>query len=297
MNCKQVQKLLSGYIDRAVSEIQEREIVLHLESCKTCQREFEQLKKTMEMVRNLSPVSAPGGFAESVMEKIHQKQATTGKLRFWLAGIACAEIVAVVLIYRFQSPTRIVFEPQESGIEMQQKIVEKSLPKTKENRKTIVERKQEKVVYALKSDAGKQEKPEILIQIDARERKTLAFARDETVSGEKNGIGLTDRSQTLVMKETKGGLPSASTIAEKPAKRDTKSEIYQWITDVGGKILSEQQMSETEVSYLIIAEIPGSVYKDFLNNLNTQFYIKNYDSTKDFIISETFVTIRLQIFK
>ncbi|MCM8825258.1 MAG: anti-sigma factor, partial [Candidatus Omnitrophica bacterium] len=100
MNCKEIQKILSDYLDRAVSESQNEEIDLHLESCKTCQSEFEQLQKTISMVGDLPSVSAPDGLVGSVMEKIQEKQAIRGKLRFWLAGIACAEIVAFVLIYK-----------------------------------------------------------------------------------------------------------------------------------------------------------------------------------------------------
>ncbi|MCM8814967.1 MAG: anti-sigma factor [Candidatus Omnitrophica bacterium] len=308
MNCKEIQKILSDYLDRAVSESQNEEIALHLESCKTCQSEFEQLQKTISMVRDLPSVSAPAGLVGSVMEKIQEKQAIRGKLRFWLAGIACAEIVAFVLIYKLHSPVKIVFEPQKPDIEMQQKIVEKSLPQTKENRETIVERKQEKVVYVLKRDAEKQEKPEILIQIDARQQKTLAFARGEKVYKEKSVItpsediflqrGKPGDLQDRVMEGTEKQLPAASSqIPERPDELDLKTEIYQWITGAGGKILSEQQTSETEISSLIIANIPGSVYKDFLENLNRKFNVANYNSIKAIVPSEDFVTIKLQIFK
>lgn len=112
MECREVQKRLSAYIEKVVSPKQKALIDAHLKGCKKCKRALADLKKTVTYVQKLEEVEPPAWLTQKVMAKVRSEaEAKRGILQkiFYpfhikipLEAIALI-LVAVGTIYIFRS--------------------------------------------------------------------------------------------------------------------------------------------------------------------------------------------------
>lgn len=70
MNCKELLKYMDDYINRTSSSNLTHDIELHLSVCPNCAKLARELECTSLMVRSLSRLNAPAGFAENVKRRI-----------------------------------------------------------------------------------------------------------------------------------------------------------------------------------------------------------------------------------
>ncbi len=70
MECKDIQKRLSAYLEKAVSPQQKTAIDAHLQECKRCRQDLADLKRTIEYVRRLEEVEPPRWLAQRVMARV-----------------------------------------------------------------------------------------------------------------------------------------------------------------------------------------------------------------------------------
>ena len=73
MECGEVQKRLSAYIEKAVSPKQKALIDAHLKGCKRCKRALADLKKAVEYVQKLEEVEPPTWLAQKVMAQVRSE--------------------------------------------------------------------------------------------------------------------------------------------------------------------------------------------------------------------------------
>jgi hypothetical protein len=73
MECKDMQKRLSAYLDKAVSSKQKKAIDAHLKQCKRCRRYLVDLQKTIGYVQQLAEVEPPKWLAQRVMAQVRQE--------------------------------------------------------------------------------------------------------------------------------------------------------------------------------------------------------------------------------
>ncbi len=70
MECKDIQKRLSAYIEKAVSPKQKALIDAHLKQCKRCRQELADLKRTVKYVQQLEEIEPPRWLAQRVMARV-----------------------------------------------------------------------------------------------------------------------------------------------------------------------------------------------------------------------------------
>lgn len=70
MNCDEIQKHLSEYLDNRLDDAQRREIEKHLASCPRCLPEAKLLSAGIKGVADLPEVEPPAGFSQRVMARI-----------------------------------------------------------------------------------------------------------------------------------------------------------------------------------------------------------------------------------
>ena len=112
MECREVQKRLSAYIEKVVSPKQKALIDAHLKGCKKCKRALADLKKTVTYVQKLEEVEPPAWLTKKVMARVRSEaEAKRGILhkiffpfhiKIPLEAIALM-LVAVGTIYIFKS--------------------------------------------------------------------------------------------------------------------------------------------------------------------------------------------------
>jgi len=113
MNCEEIKSLLFDYLTQRLDEGLNKQVKLHLKTCKTCQKEIEELKKLFKLLDIAKPPRLHEDFAEKVMERIEAKfpspkeslwQRWLNALSYFLKPIPVLAttviILAIVIVYQ-----------------------------------------------------------------------------------------------------------------------------------------------------------------------------------------------------
>lgn len=103
-------EILSKYINGEISGQELYKLETHIKTCKNCQTELEELKKTILAIKTLQRTLAPDSILVNVRERIKEKQrfSITERLRRWLVfpiqskfvpAIATVVVVLLVITY------------------------------------------------------------------------------------------------------------------------------------------------------------------------------------------------------
>ena len=102
MECKDIQKRLSAYIEKAVSSKQKAAIDKHLKQCKGCRQDLADLKKTIQYVQQLKDVEPPRWLAQRVMARVRaeaeQKPGIVKRLFYPIHIKIPLEAIAVIFL-------------------------------------------------------------------------------------------------------------------------------------------------------------------------------------------------------
>jgi len=102
MECREIKKRLSAYLEKAVSPQQKALIDEHLKKCKGCRQDLADLKKTIKYVQRLEEVEPPPWLAQKVMarvrEEAEQKPGILKKLFYPFHIKLPLEAIAVIFI-------------------------------------------------------------------------------------------------------------------------------------------------------------------------------------------------------
>jgi len=74
MSCKDIERKLSPYLEEIVSSEEKKQIENHLSSCQMCRRAFEELKRTVALVKGLEQVESPPWFTQKIMSRVRVEQ-------------------------------------------------------------------------------------------------------------------------------------------------------------------------------------------------------------------------------
>lgn len=300
MNCKKIQNLLSDYIEGLVSEAEKKEIQQHLEVCDRCNLEYQKIEKIIKILRSLPEKNAPDYFSEKVIQKITEKQKKRPKLALWLGRIALAEIAGLILIVVLKQPYQSEIIPQPEKIQtaqkIQQKVETKKTEKQPVNHKKIEKFALEKEI-AEKKQAQEQDVSLLAMRetetMDMTEKKRLeskaqepSFAAVEPIPEKSKPMAKSIFKDSIAGDQLKGSLSETTSL---------ETEIIKYIRSANGKIISDSILDETIVSRLIVAEIPALNYQNLVSQLRSGD--KRYLEIKETLVSETTVTVKIQVFK
>jgi hypothetical protein len=113
MDCIEVQNRIIKYIEKTLTESQEKSINLHIEKCEYCSKLFNEMEKTYGLIESDKSIGTYPFFAENVLNKINEldksrTQEISGQDNFSyvfgriaITGIA-AVIILIVGIYIFE---------------------------------------------------------------------------------------------------------------------------------------------------------------------------------------------------
>ncbi|HEY3375255.1 MAG TPA: zf-HC2 domain-containing protein [Candidatus Aquicultor sp.] len=116
MNCNEVKKLLSAYIDNELSGGESREVETHLAACTSCRHELATLKAAVSLVQGLDELDVPTdvrralrtiedeqggqrvGRAEHHAARRHQKRGSILPPLRYLVGVGAVAAIALVVL-------------------------------------------------------------------------------------------------------------------------------------------------------------------------------------------------------
>ena len=166
MECRDIRKNLSAYLEGMVSR-EERELIdQHLASCRGCSTALHELNRTGEMLKNLKEVEPPPGMKEEIMARVREeaepKKGFIQKLFYPLhiklpLEAFATVLVAVLAVYVFKA-----VEPRMKGLQV---------PSPREPAVT-----RQEAPYPAKAPAAELEAP----QEKAVPQETLARTKEKT---------------------------------------------------------------------------------------------------------------------
>jgi hypothetical protein len=280
MECKEIQKRLSAYIEKAVSSQQKKAIDRHLKQCKRCRQAFTDLKKTIKYVQQLEEVEPPRWLAQKVMAQVRaEAEEKPGILKrlFYplyiklpLEAIALI-FVAVGTIYIFktmQPQMQLAKIPTETG-----EITSAPAPAPKKEAPTALSK--ERPAPATTGDQLMYEKRyEAEEQRSVGKTKASAKMREQEAAAPATGAAFRDESDRA------GSLAptavSSKRAAESKAKKvhflvtvtdlDTASrDIEETLRQLGGREITTAPLKNKAV---IDAEIDADKVQELSNELN-----------------------------
>lgn len=264
MNCSDIKKLFSGYIDGDLDE-QENSLVLeHLKICNACSKELKLLEETVSLLKIRKPVEPPADFVAQVRNKIEAR-------RWWKEAIkvifyplhikipaeAIATVVIVcVLYYVYQQPSPV--KPGRELIEKVPPAVEQPiLQEKKEARPLEIEGITEKLKSPAELTGGIEEKkyesPVVEREektapvIETREDRGISYDRDR-VKPSPAEIEYTQKSQAPSLARSMPAEGSGYPTAGGHKKPEGTLDFY----DKAAPITSEGSIYEPETEELSI---------------------------------------------
>ncbi|MBN1163568.1 MAG: DUF2275 domain-containing protein [Candidatus Krumholzibacteriota bacterium] len=81
MNCHEVEKLLSAYLDRALPERQRVRVAEHLAACGACRKVYESLTVLLRHMKDLEQIDPPADFLEAVNARLEREGALKRTMR------------------------------------------------------------------------------------------------------------------------------------------------------------------------------------------------------------------------
>ena len=101
MNHNDIRHKLSEYIDNALSASERAEVEAHLKSCQKCSDALEELRKTVEQVRQVEEIEPPAWMTQKIMAKVRSEaeEKKTWYQRFFFPLSARLPIQAVAVLF------------------------------------------------------------------------------------------------------------------------------------------------------------------------------------------------------
>ena len=74
MDCQEIQKSLSSYLEGLLSSEEKKRVEEHLSSCVNCRAELAELKKAKDLLRNLDDVEPPPWLTAKIMARVREEK-------------------------------------------------------------------------------------------------------------------------------------------------------------------------------------------------------------------------------
>lgn len=131
MNCKEMRKLISAYMDNELDPKNKEKVETHIKECPYCQKELKELTKLSNTIHSFKKEELPANFRVFVKEKIQEKLSVKEKpkvfiLPRWQFVPAVATLLVIIGII-FLSLQRIKTVPVEIITPEEYSLVQRDL--------------------------------------------------------------------------------------------------------------------------------------------------------------------------
>lgn len=279
MECKEIKKLLSEYIDDTLDMQMKMLIEEHLATCKACSEELVSLKAYIKELSSLKEVEAPEDFLEKVHERVEQRfkfEKIMRKLFFpirikvplKLVAVVATVLLAIAITNMIQPIRRILYVPLAPETA---KIGKKRIEEYKELALEKGVAKPVAVSEELITPPSRKEKPIELALLIRPEEPAITSRLKQTIYA-KRPAETEERKMKEVERTTKAlvdeevidkdiiALPS-------PYLTEALSKVKNLIELVEGKVISVKYEKETNLPQYITTQIPAINYSTFLEKL------------------------------
>jgi hypothetical protein len=279
MECEEIKKLLSEYIDDTLDMHMKMLIEEHLATCKACSEELVSLKAYIKELSSLKEVEAPEDFLEKVHERVEQRfkfEKIMRKLFFpirikvplKLVAVVATVLLAIAITNMIQPIRRILYVPLAPK---PVKIGKKRIEKYKELALEKGVAKPEAVSEKLVAPPSREEKPIELALLIRPEEPAITRRQKQTISAkrpaelEERKIEEVERTRKALIDEE--AIDKDKMVLLSPYLNEALSKVKNLIELVEGKVISVKYEKETNLPQYITTQIPAVNYGTFLEKL------------------------------
>jgi hypothetical protein len=279
MECREVQKRLSAYIEKVVSPKQKALIDAHLKGCKKCKRALADLKKAVDYVQKIEEVEPPAWLVQKVMARVRSEaEAKRGILQkiFYPFHIKIPlEAVALILV---AVGTIYIFKSMQPEMQVAQAPIE-----TKEAAPPAFAPGKGEVHDVAEDKRPPAEPVEQFRDTDkarAREKKSVGLAKAPVEEAKREEAA--PATTVAPTDELERGLPLSSAELEKSVLAEKRGEEVLFVVNVsdltianrdiegtirqlGGRIIKQESIGDKAI---INAEIDSKQMTELFNQLN-----------------------------
>jgi hypothetical protein len=278
MDCNEVQKRLSAYIEKAVSPKEKALIDAHLKGCKQCKRALADLKKAVDYVQKLEEVEPPAWLKQKVMARVRaEAEAKRGVLQklFYPFHIKIPlEAVALILV---AVGTFYIFKSMQPQMQLAQAPVETkevTPPAFAPGKSAVHDRAEDKRTPAgpaeqfrdtdtekarAKKSVGLAKAP---VEVTKREEAAPAAGAAHTDALEQKAFSSLEESGKAVTESEAQAVRFVVNVKTiEPATQDTEETVRK----LGGRKIRTQSLRDKTI---INAEIDSKQMTELVNQLN-----------------------------
>ena len=279
MNCAEVQKYLSDFLDKSLDIEHTREIEDHLAACSLCSEEMASLAECHRLVSGLAAVEPPVGFTTRVMVEVRKAANPPGlwqrlflplQIKIPLQATAVVLIgVLATYIYQKESLQResVVAVPPESKQDETDKLAPSvaQAPAGDSKRGVVADKGKMRVQEQESKDSGQLKKPQLLSQPEEPQKPIASnqlAAPQAARSQEQARYSQSRAAPRKTLSSERGCLRSPGTISISGAGKNgssasstaRKGKCFKRRRGFGEAIVGSGNARSREQCYLIIPE-------------------------------------------
>lgn len=112
MDCKTAKEYMNMYVDNMLDEAEKDQLLLHVQSCAQCKKDYDHSIRLKEVLSGLGNVDPPEGLAQSAIKKARKKKVPA--FAYISAGVAAAVALVIILSSNFTgAPMRMLKQTQD----------------------------------------------------------------------------------------------------------------------------------------------------------------------------------------
>jgi hypothetical protein len=280
MECTEVQKRLSAYIEKAVSPKQKALIEAHLKGCRKCKHALADLRKTIKCVQKLPEVEPPAWLVQKVMARVRaEAEARQGIWqRFFSPFHIKLPLEAIALIFIVVG-TVYIFKAMQPGM----RIVEAPIETKKMTPRPMAPAKEKPPVVAKQRPAPARSEDQLMYdkRVAVREEKAVETTQAPASMGKqeaaapaagaaykdalgRRGLVSTQEVTSKEMAKSKGKGKEVRFVVHVGDLATASSAIERIMRQLGGKAIKKEPLEDKAV---IAVELDARKIDDFLNQL------------------------------
>lgn len=273
MECADIQKKLSSYIDDALSPEERMLIVEHLTLCQKCSASLADMRKTLEYIQKLEDIEPPPWLTQKVMEKVKSeakpKMGILQKLFYPLhiklpIEAAAVFLIAVAVLYIFKT-----IQPEIKLAQIPSEEIKTQVPaQEKDKFPAIVETKPVPSKPAEKQLLAK--KPDVTGKVEEAPKAPAPVTKEHEARPSAGAVAK-DEQKTEVLSRA----PKAKALAERKEEifsltinvKDIKTavkEIEKVLIQLNGQIIRTESIENREI---ITANLDSKKLKELIDKL------------------------------
>ncbi|MBW2095236.1 MAG: DUF2275 domain-containing protein [Deltaproteobacteria bacterium] len=281
MECLEIKRHLSEYIDGVLDADKAAQVEKHLESCADCREELSALERVIQTLGSMEVMEAP----EDFMERVHQRIERRSRLsRVWrslfipfrlkipiqVASVVTACVLVFLIFHHMRTAEEVATLVQEPAI---QPTAEKAIPPAPAPAKTKkLSRPASRLGKAMPVLEKMARKPIQLILRVSKEDRTLSSHQRKSVPSEKRTMArVAAKRKESSLSEESGAKAPQEAVADNAffSEADLLEKLMnRWTRDNNGRILHIRNDKATGRPIQFSIEIPAEELPAFLEKLS-----------------------------